>query len=214
MDNPFSIIVPRENELMINESFLKELSNKIKENIKQKKLIILEGDYGSGKSLYLKRLYARLKTKKEKIHFTDAINNILKNKVAVKNKSLFIRNFDLIQGLNEEQLFDLTESIMRLIKEGMIILTACRKDTLKKIYEVNPLLRSKTLKIKIPKLNFEEIKELIINRLNENRKEKNDSLEPFTETELRKIHSKAKGNPRLILLLLKPLYEQRMMLKE
>ena len=70
------------------------------------------------------------------------------------------------------------------------------------------------MSIKIPKLNFDEIKELIINRLNESREQPRNDLTPFTEDELRKIHMKAKGNPRLTLLLLKPLYEQKMMLKE
>jgi type II secretory pathway predicted ATPase ExeA len=214
MDNPFNVVVPRKGELMINEEFLKQVSSKIKERIAARKFIVLEGDYGAGKSLYLKRLYDRLKTRKELIEFTDVIINVLEGKVPVKNKTLFIKNFDLLLGLNKEQIFRLTNAIIHLLGKGVIILIACRKDTLKKLYDVNALMRSKTQKIRIPQLSYDESRELVTNRLNEARKEKNKEISPFKDKELRRIWRKSRGNPRLLLLLLKPLYERRMIISE
>jgi len=213
MDNPFNLVVPRDEEELINEDFLKKLSADIKKRVSDRRFIVLEGYYGTGKSLYLKRLYKRLKTKKQELDFTEVIVTVLEGKVPVKNKSLFIKNFDLMQGLNDDQVFRLAQAILKLTKEGMIILAACRKETLKKLYEANPLIRSKTNRIALPSLSFEQVRDLIIKRLNEFRPKPNESLEPFTISELRVIWRKAKGNPRLIMLLLAPLFEQRMMLK-
>ncbi len=214
MDNPFSVIIPRDNDYLINEDDLKKIYEKIREKIKERKLIILVGDYGSGKSIYLKRLFKRLKTKKEILYFTDAIVPILENKVPVKNKTIFIDDFDLMQGLGEKQRERLTEAMLKLISSGMIIIIACRKDTLKALFETNPLLRSKSQHYKIPKLTFDEVKKLVIHRLNMARSTETSSIEPFTEKELRMIYHKSGGNPRLVLMLLSPLYEQRMMMRE
>jgi len=214
MDNPFNLLVPRDDELMINESFLKELSAKIKERVKNRRFVVLEGDYGSGKSLYLKRLYKRLKTKKQMLDFTEVIITVLEGKVPEKNKSLFILNFDLMNGFNDDQVYRLSEALLKLTSEGMILLVGCRRETLKRLYEVNPLIRSKTNRLRVPSLSFDEVKELVLNRLNEVRPKSKDSLEPFSVKELKTVWRKANGNPRLIMLLLAPLYEQRMLLKE
>jgi hypothetical protein len=214
MKNPFELVVPRTDELMVDEKELKEASEKIKEKIDNKKLIVIEGDYGSGKSLYLKRLYERLKTKKQLFSFNEAIVVALETKVPVKKKTLFIKSFDLMQGLSDDRLFRLTNAMLELLKKDMMILITCRSDTLKKLYKINPLLRSRTNRIRIPKMTYEDARKLVINRLNEARKEKQDSLSPFSDKELKKVWRKSKGNPRLLLLLLRPLYEQRMMIRE
>lgn len=214
MNNPFNLIVPRGDEVMVNEESVKEISAKIKKRIKNRRLIILVGEYGSGKTLYLKRLFERLKTKKQLISFNDAIINVLESKVVVKNKTLFIEHFDLLNGLDKDQIYRLTKAMARLVDEGMILVIACRKDTFKKLLNINPLLRSDTNQIKIPKLTFKDAKHLVIKRLNEAREEKRDDLSPFSESELKTIWRRADKNPRLLLLLLRPLYEQRMMLKE
>jgi tRNA A37 threonylcarbamoyladenosine biosynthesis protein TsaE len=213
VNNPFENIVPRDNELMVNEQSINVIADKIKERIKNNRLIILEGSYGIGKSLYLDRLFKRLKTKKDLIEFSDTIISVLESKVPVKNKTFFINNFDLIQGLNEKQLIRLTEVITKHLNEGVIFVVACRKDTVNLLLKINPLFHSKVNRLRLPSLSFNETKELIINRLNEARKKKSDSLSPFTNDELKLFWDKSKGNPRMLLLLLNPLYEQRMMLK-
>jgi len=214
MDNPFNLIVPRDDELMINEKSLKAISDKIKDRITSRKLVILEGDYGSGKSLYLKRLHGRLKTKKETINFTDVIITVLEGKVPVKNKSVFIENLDLLHGFKKDQVYRFSKALIKLLDKGMIVLAACRKDTLSMLYEANPLIRSKTNRIKIPHLSFDQAKKLVVNRLNESRSNYEDDIEPFSNHELRTIWHKTNGNPRLLLLLLGPLYDQRMMMSE
>lgn len=212
--NPFEQITPRAEELMINEGFLKELSKKIKEQIKNKRIIIIQGDYGTGKSLYLNRLYDRLNTKKDLIPFNEMITNVLVNKVPVKNKSLFIDDFDLIKGLSDDGVFDLAESMINLIKQEMIIVIACRKESIKRLFYINPLIQSKSQKIRVPRLNYTQATELILKRLNETRRKPTDDLDPFTKQEIKIVLQKADGNPRLLMLLLKPLYEQRMNLKD
>ncbi|MBD3312470.1 hypothetical protein GF352_03400 [archaeon] len=214
MDNPFNLVVPQEDEVMVNEKSVKEISDKIKDRIKNRRLIVLVGDYGSGKTLYLNRLLGRLKTKKQLISFNDAIINMLEGKVPVKNKTVFIEHFDLMHGLDKKQIYRLTKAMIRLLDEGMIIVITCRKDTLRKLLNTNPLLQSHTNRIKIPKLTFKEAEKLVIKRLNKARDEERDDVSPFSKSELRTVWRKADKNPRLLLLLLRPLYEQRMMIKE
>ncbi len=205
--NPFDIIEPLEDEL-VNEDFITESVKKIKSKLDKKRFIIFEGDYGSGKSHILKRIYKRLRTKKEFLYFTDAIVNILKNKVPVKNKTIIIDNFDFVEGFDENKILELTNAIINLVNAQMIIITALRKENIKRLFDVNPLIRSKAQKIKIPPLTLEETKEFVLRRLN--RKD----FFPFTEFEIKQIWSAAKGNPRLILLLLKHLYDERMFLRD
>jgi len=205
--------VPRDDEIMVNEGFLTEVAERIKSRVKNNRLIILEGDYGSGKSLYFNRLYKRLKTKKDLIEFSDGIITVLESKVPVKNKTLFINNFDLLHGLTEPQVIKLSALIVKLLDEEMIILIACRKDTVNLLLKANPLLHSKVNRVKLPGLSFDEARELVINRLNESRKKKSNDLTPFNKNELELFWHKSNGNPRMLLMLLSPLYEQRMMIR-
>jgi ABC-type lipoprotein export system ATPase subunit len=198
---------------MVNEGFLTEVAERIKSRVKNNRLIILEGDYGSGKSLYFNRLYKRLKTKKDLIEFSDGIITVLESKVPVKNKTLFINNFDLLHGLTEPQVIKLSALIVKLLDEEMIILIACRKDTVNLLLKANPLLHSKVNRVKLPGLSFDEARELVINRLNESRKKKSNDLTPFNKNELELFWHKSNGNPRMLLMLLSPLYEQRMMIR-
>ncbi len=209
--NPFVHIVPREDEDLVNESFIKEVAESIKRTIKDKRLIILVGEPGLGKSHYLKRIYDRLRTKKDFLFFNETLAKKLQNYVKVKNKSIFIDNLDLSKGLNDERFFELTEEFKNILDAGMIIITAATKETVKRLLKINPLLRPKTKRIKIPRLTYEEAMDLIIKRLNEARKTKSDDVSPFTKKELKKIISKCNGNPRMILMLLGPLYEMRML---
>jgi len=205
--------VPRDDEIMVNEGFLTEVAERIKSRVKNNRLIILEGDYGSGKSLYFNRLYKRLKTKKDLIEFSDGIITVLESKVPVKNKTLFINNFDLLHGLTEPQVIKLSALIVKLLDEEMIILIACRKDTVNLLLKANPLLHSKVNRVKLPGLSFDDARELVINRLNESRKKKSNDLTPFNKNELELFWNKSNGNPRMLLMLLSPLYEQRMMIR-
>ncbi len=205
--------MPRDDEIMVNEGFLTEVAERIKSRVKNNRLIILEGDYGSGKSLYFNRLYKRLKTKKDLIEFSDGIITVLESKVPVKNKTLFINNFDLLHGLTEPQVIKLSALIVKLLDEEMIILIACRKDTVNLLLKANPLLHSKVNRVKLPGLSFDEARELVINRLNESRKKKSNDLTPFNKNELELFWHKSNGNPRMLLMLLSPLYEQRMMIR-
>ena len=85
MDNPFNNIIPRENDRLVNEEKLIEISRKIKDKIKERRLILLIGDYGAGKSLYIQRMHELLRTKKELIEFNDSTITILEKKLPLKN---------------------------------------------------------------------------------------------------------------------------------
>jgi len=212
--NPFNNIVPQADELLVNEDLIKEMSERIREHIALKRLIVVEGEYGSGKTHFLTRLYSRLKTKKELLDFTDVITKVLEAKVPVKNKSIFIKNFDLSVGLNDEQLTALGDVLLKSINAGVIIVISARKATVRRLFKINPLLMSKHQRIKVQPLPFDDAKKLVLMRLNSVRKEPISDLSPFTEKELRMIWKKSSGNPRLLLLLLMPLYDQRMMLSD
>lgn len=213
MNNPFSNIVPRKNEEVINTDFIKAAADKIKAHFKDKKLVVFEGDYGMGKTLYLWSIYKRLKTGKEFIRLSDNLVNILRLKTPVRNRTMIIDNFDLTEGLGDKQVYDLSEELLKLINGGTVVIIAARRDIIRRIMQANPLLRPLVNKIKIPGLTFEEAKSLVIRRLNEERSAPSKSIKPFTENELEEIWRKSHGNPRTILMLCKYLYDQRMLLE-
>ncbi len=209
--NPFNSVEPTSSDEIINKEEIKSISNKIKENINKKRLIIIEGDYGSGKSLYLKTIHDKLKSKNKSWNeFNKELPNKLKSLIITKNHALFIDNFDLISGLTNEELFNLTNTIMNLLEKAIIIISS-RPENTKRLLRINPLLQSRTLRIKIKPLTLKETIKLVINRLNTDRKIKSNNLEPFTKEEITSIWRKANGNPRLILLILKELYDKRLM---
>lgn len=203
--------MPRDEEELVNEKFIKDVAERIKKSIKDKRLVILTGEPGIGKSHYLKRICKRLKSKKDLIVFDEMLAKRLNNYVKTRNKALFIDNLDLSEGLDDERFFELTNEINNSIIQGMIIVTAVTKKNAKRMLRIHPLLRSKVNKIKLPRLTNIEAMKLIIKRLNEARKKKNNSVSPFTKKELDKIISKCNGNPRMLLLLLGPIYEMRML---
>ncbi len=209
--NPFNNVEPTSTDEIVNKEEIKNISNKIKENINKKRLIIIEGDYGSGKSLYLKTIHDKLKSKNKSWNeFNKELPNKLKSLIITKNHALFIDNFDLISGLTNDELFNLTNTIMSLLEKAIIIISS-RPENTKRLLRINPLLQSRTLRIKIKPLTLKETIKLVINRLNKDRKTRTNSLEPFTREEITSIWRKANGNPRLILLILKELYDKRLM---
>ena len=58
-------------------------------------------------------------------------------------------------------------------------------------------------------LSKEDIRQIIINRLNTVRNTESESLEPFTQVEYEKIYKKSRGNPRIALLICSALYDQK-----
>ncbi len=209
--NPFIQIVPREEEDLINEEFVKRAAKEIKETIKSKRLIIFTGEPGLGKTHYLKRVHKRLKSKKDFLLFDEMLAKRLNNYVRVGNKTLFIDNLDLSEGLNDEYLFKLLDEMSELLEGKVIMVTALTERNYKRFLRINPLLRVKTKRIKLPRLTHDEAVKLIIKRLNEARMNKSDDVSPFTKQELREIISKCNGNPRMILMLLGRIYELRVL---
>lgn len=214
MMNPFLYIVPREEEKLVNKEFLEDLKKKVDKVFKGGCIIILNGEYGSGKTLLADKVKEYI-LKNEKIElkyffFVPQIAAQIKN-LKEKEKEIFviIDGFDLIMGVDDEVKKEILSEIYNKIESGISFLITCNEKTKNEIFEIFPKLKEKSEVLKIPPLSYEETKKLIIERLNEVRKEKSNSLEPFSEAEVRRIWERSRGNPRMVLLLCSSLFDAK-----
>ncbi len=215
MHNPFTYITPRENEEIIDRiNVYNRLEKKILDTLIQGTIIFLEGDYGSGKSLLVQKLKKNLgnKIKIITLDFTGMILNDLRKLPLEKKREILvvIDRFDLSEGLSKENFEKLLDLILELKNRGLSFLLLLNNKTTKAIKKAKSRLKKEYSIIRIPALDYKFSKELIISRLNEIRKSKNESLEPFTEKEIKEVWRNSKGNPRMLLLLCENLFERKM----
>jgi hypothetical protein len=214
-DNPFLRIVPDKNEKIIDrEKVSKELVEKTLKALKGGTLILLSADYGMGKSIITNHFIKSLKKdiKIIEMGFSNFIADDIRNLPSeTKNEILvIIDRFDLIDGMRNDDKNKVVNLILERGNKGLTFIVLCTPDVLNKIFGINPEFKKKGDIISIPSMTYEEAKELVISRLNETRRQKSQSLDPFTETEIKEIWKKSKGNPRMILLLCATLYDRKM----
>jgi len=216
MDNPFLFIVPRKDEKIINmKKFRENLREELDKCIKGGVVISLVGDYGSGKTLLLREVkrYAKRRKNCEVIEFNvahDILDKVFSLREEKKDVIIFIDQFDLLAGVDEEHFKNILEALRGKTIEGMTFVIALTPSTLKYISKLDKGFYNMLRKFEIPPLSYEDAKKLIITRLNEVREKESDSLAPFTEEEVRELYEKSKGNPRLLLLLCSSLYDRKM----
>jgi len=211
IQNPFLYITPRAEEDIVN---MKELMNNLDgyiKNLKNGGIIILSGTYGSGKTLILNHLKRKLSKRKVSIESID-FNLNTKDKIrSIKGKKiLMIDRFDLADTLKNDELNELLTSINEISERSVIFIISIIPELITRIFSLNEKFKDKAKIFEVSALGLNETRELIVSRLNEVRKEKSNSTEPFTEDEVKKIWEKAKGNPRMILLLCSTLYDLKM----
>jgi len=215
MDNPFLFIVPRKDEKIINmKKFRENLRKELDKCIKGGVIISLVGDYGSGKTLLLREVKRYAKQRNcEVIEFNvahDILDKVFSLREEKKDVIVFIDQFDLLAGADEEHFKNILEALKGKTIEGMTFVITLTPSTLKYISKLDKGFYNMLRKFEIPPLSYEDARRLIIARLNEVREKKSDSLAPFTEEEVRELYEKSKGNPRLLLLLCSSLYDRKM----
>lgn len=213
--NPFMEIVPRESEALVDrQSFFKELKEGAESSLDGRKILALEGTYGSGKTIVVNKLIALLKRNKIEVitlSVTGDIINELRNLPLEKGRDIFvvIDRFDLVESMDRDDIKKILDLMLEFSGKKLTFLVKTTESALRKARDVSEEFSSRLSVHRLPMLDYEYAKQMAIDRLNEARTSKKNSLEPFTDDEFRKLWDKANGNPRMILMLCAALYEQR-----
>ncbi|MCL4373135.1 ATP-binding protein [Candidatus Parvarchaeota archaeon] len=212
-NNPFISITYSENDILVdrvNERI--EILILINEAMEHGGIIVLQGAPGMGKSTLLTAIEKELEKSKNidviREEFTPMVYNKIRNLDIKPPKKLVIElddfnNIEMLEKLSQQRVIDLLYNLSQKIA---VLMVENREDGVEKA------LKSQSKQFKkynLAGLSKEDLKQIVINRLNSVRAIKSDSLEPFTEAEYEKIYKKARGNPRIALLICSALYDQK-----
>lgn len=212
VNNPFLSIVPRKGEKLIGVSD-NTLKNMIADVAKGRKILLVSGDYGSGKSIVTDKIEKNLpeNIKQEKWMFSVDLANHIRSlpmeKAIERSIVVFIDKFELSEVVDDKTLMKILELLVEMTKAGASFVISLTPKTIVRLFDINPALKGMSEIHSIKPLIFPEIKELVVSRLNEVRVKKSNDLAPFTEKELMEVWKKSKGNPRMILLILANFYD-------
>ena len=143
----------------------------------------------------------------------DIIENVYSLKEKNKDIVVFIDQADLFIGMEKEYLKNFIETIKTKSIEGITFVMTMTEKTFNTFSKIDNQFENISRKMELPPLSYQHALDLIMSRLDEVRKNKKQSLEPFTEEEIKSIYNKSNGNPRLILLLCSTLYDKKMKFK-
>ncbi len=212
-DNPFFEIMHKGDEkIIMSPQALKKIKELSKELVKNHPILFIVGDHGSGKSLVEKEIEKNIpkKFEKRKLIFTIDLLSELRalpiERMLKKRIVIYIDKFELTSVIDDGEFEKLLDVIYDTSKSGVGYVISCHPDTLARIFDISDKIRMNSRVYNVPSLTFEQAKKLIISRLNMVRKKKSNSLNPFTESQIRNIWKTSRGNPRMILLLCANLY--------
>ncbi len=211
--NPFISITYSNDDVVVdrvNERI--EVLILINEAIGYGGIVVIKGAPGTGKSTLLGTIEKELKKSSNveiiKEEFTPAVYNKIRNININTPKRLVVvlddfNNIEMLDNFNQQRVIDL---LYNLGQKAAIILVENRIEGVEKELEKQ---NKKFKRYELDGLSREDIKQIIINRLNTVRSTKSESLEPFTQVEYEKIYKKSRGNPRIALLICSALYDQK-----
>ncbi|MCD6547237.1 MAG: ATP-binding protein [Nanoarchaeota archaeon] len=216
IENPFYSIAHKGDEKIIMPASeikkIKDLAKKVCKN----NILFVVGEPGSGKSLVEKELEKAIPKNYgvRKLLFTvDLLNELraLPSEVVLRKKKfiVFIDKFELSDVVDDKKLKKILDVISETSKAGVGFVISCLPQTLARVFEISDELKKSSIVYNVPRLTYEQAKMLVISRLNSVRKKKSNSIEPFTEHELKSIWRTSNGNPRMILLLCANIYENK-----
>ena len=212
-NNPFISITYSENDTVVdrvNERI--DLLILINEAMEHGGIIVLKGAPGMGKSTLLNAIEKELKKSKNidmmREEFTPAVYNKIRNLNITPAKKMLIElddfnNIEMLDKLSQQRVIDLLYSLSQKIA---VLIVENREEGVEKELKAQSKQFKKYL---LDGLSKEDLKQIIINRLNLVRPAKSESLDPFNESEYEKIYKKARGNPRIALLICSALYDQK-----
>jgi type II secretory pathway predicted ATPase ExeA len=214
-ENPFLSIVPRRNEKIIDMvSIVKELRELVTEALKGDVLIVLKGGYGSGKTLISEHLAKFLKKKNVEVRRLTCTQEIMDDIRAIPDehkKDIFVvvDGLEVCMGMGEVMTNKLLDLLMERSSKGLTFLLECTPDVLERFCSLNRRFEKFSMVVNIMPIGYDEARELVVSRLNEIRERKSESVEPFTEDELKKYWETSHGNPRMILMLCQSMYDRK-----
>ena len=191
-NNPFISITYSDNDTIVdrvNERI--ELLILINEAMDHGGIIVLQGAPGIGKSTLISAIEKELNKSKDieviKEEFTPSVYNNIRNLNITNTKKIVIElddfnNIEMLDKMSQQRVIDLLYNLSQKIA---ILIVENRENGVEKELKA----QSKQFKkYNISGLSKEDIKQIIINRLNSVRSKKSDSIEPFTEEEYEKIY--------------------------
>ncbi len=203
MENPFTL------ELQDENFFDEETWSKIDtaaQTIDSRRgaIVIVVGEYGSGRSTIIKEILTRCKAKPFFIagNYLDQVR-LIPNEAVEGNMVAVIENAELLEGRLLKKIIEFVE---KLSIAGVNFIIEMTPEKL--VDWLTDHIKKNSVIIKVPKLTLEEAKKLLITRLNKVR-EPSPSLEPFSEEEVKMLWEKSKGNPKLFLMLAGAIYEAK-----
>jgi len=218
VNNPFFSVTPLKKDMIVGrKEFLKNINKEVMSSLIDNKIIIIKGDSGMGKSFFVRSAVDELKTKKSIKLFNydfslDLINKLRKLPDESKIKKqivVVIDRFELMLMLSEQLQTKIFELMTELCKTGITFLITSSDDLIEKTRILNLELKKYFKTFNVPGLTYEEAEDLVINRLNMERKKDLKSIEPFTVKELKEVYKNSKGNPRIILMLCGVLFDNK-----
>lgn len=212
-NNPFISITSSEKDIIVDRANEKiELLILINEALEHGGIIVLKGGPGMGKSTLLNAIEKELK-KSSKIsltreEFTPAVYNKIRSlNVNHAKKTLLIlddfNNIEMLDRISQQRVIDLLYNLSQNIS---ILIVENREGGVEKELEKQGRQFDK---YSLEGLSREDLKKVVINRLNSVRERASDSLDPFSGAEYDRIYKKSRGNPRISLLICSALYDQK-----
>jgi 6-pyruvoyl-tetrahydropterin synthase len=215
--NPFLFITPRDksDELIGRFDFFEKIKKTVLESLDESAIVTIKGDFGIGKSLFVKKAMEDLSAKKNlKIFYLDFnlntlndLRNMPSEKEIGKQIIVIIDRFELMLSLSNTLQEKIVKLMADLCEAKVTLIITASDDLMVKMAKMDAKLKNYFKVLNVPPISLAEAKKLVISRLDEVRKNNKGTIKPFNENEIEKIHRNAKGNPRIILMLLASLYE-------
>ncbi|MCW1291691.1 MAG: hypothetical protein QXL76_01030 [Candidatus Rehaiarchaeum fermentans] len=210
INNPFISIVPVKGENLVDrEKEIAELSMLIY-NALNKEIgpIIIKGYPGVGKTSIILHLISTLDKNVNVIYRyldSDTLEYLSSLKLEDNRKYLIIiDDINNEDGFTKEKIASFHSLIKNLVKKCAVILIDNRKK------DISTEVSFENLKVmEIKGLSYEDLKKVIINRLNTIRNRPSNDISPFSEKEIEEVYKKSGGNPRFALLILATLFDEK-----
>jgi predicted ATPase len=211
MQNPFLYIVPSENEQIVNrERETAELHLAINKFLKLGGgVIVVKGAPGMGKTSLVKFVLNSLKNEpgiKTAYFELDTLSLERLNELNIDPKYKYVIAIDDInneEGFTPMQKARLRDLILKLASKVCLIVIENREKGIDK-----DLPQDRKEIVEIGGMPLQDIKQIIINRLNKIRNQPSNSIEPFKEKDIESAYRKSSGNIRMILLILAALFDR------